>query len=309
MALPLQKICRPMGSPQQLFRRPERTSNFQRLELVSVNCGSVGIFDSGFGGLSILSALNDLVPQEDLIYFGDTQRYPYGPRSLDDVKEFASQISWFLVKEYDVKMVVVACNTASAAALNHLRESIPVPVVGVIDAGVRAAQAVTVNRSIGVIATVGTVSSGAYQRRFGQDDLLVTYQSCPGLVEFVERGETYSEEVLILLRALLEPVIRSRADTVLLACTHYPFLSRAISDVVGREVFLVSSAEETAFEVSTMLGGESLECERDDTGSIRYVTTGDPFTFMKLGSQLSGLTIDSVRHVDVEYLVTNYRKV
>ncbi len=159
------------------------------------------------------------------------------------------------------------------------------------------------------MATVGTVASGAYQRCFSRDDLLVIYQSCPGLVEFVERGETYSEEVLILLRALLEPIIRSRVDTVLLACTHYPFLSRAISDVVGRDVCLVSSAEETAFEVSTMLGGESRECDRDGTGSIRYVSTGDSLAFSQLGSQLSGLAIESVRHVDVEYLVANYRKV
>ncbi len=274
-----------------------------------MNCGSVGVFDSGFGGLSILSALHDLVPHENLVYFGDTQRYPYGPQPQEQVREFASQISQFLVEDYDVKMVVVACNTASAAALSFLRESIPVPVVGVIDAGVRAAKTITKKRSVGVMATVGTIASGTYQNSFVEENLTVTYQSCPGLVEFVERGETYSDEILVLLRALLEPIIRSKVDTVLLACTHYPFLSRAISDVVGRDVFLVSSAEETAFEVSTMLGEECLECERENMGSIQYVSTGDPDIFSRLGSKLSGLAIDSVRHVGVEYLEANFRKV
>lgn len=269
----------------------------------------MGVFDSGFGGLSILSALHDLVPHENLVYFGDTQRYPYGPRPQEQVREFASQISQFLVEDYDVKMVVVACNTASAAALSFLRESIPVPVVGVIDAGVRAAKTITKKRSVGVMATVGTIASGTYQNSFVEENLTVTYQSCPGLVEFVERGETYSDEILVLLRALLEPIIRSKVDTVLLACTHYPFLSRAISDVVGRDVFLVSSAEETAFEVSTMLGEECLECERENMGSIQYVSTGDPDIFSRLGSKLSGLAIDSVRHVGVEYLEANFRKV
>ncbi|WP_072788533.1 glutamate racemase [Ferrithrix thermotolerans] len=267
-----------------------------------MNCRSVGIFDSGFGGLSILAALHDLVPTESLVYFGDTKRYPYGPKPQEMVRRFSVEISRYLVREFDVKMIVVACNTASAAALSHLREVMDVPVVGVIEAGVRAAKAVSNRQSIGVMGTVGTIASGEYQRRFQGENLSVVYQSCPGLVEFVEKGETYSDQVLVLLRVLLEQFYSAKVDTVLLACTHYPFLSRAISDVLGREVVLVSSAEETAFEVSAMLSEESLECESGYEGSITYVSTGDPGVFADVGSQISAMRIDGVRHVDLEDL-------
>src|SRR2546421_4813918 len=166
------------------------------------------MFDSGFGGLTVARALIDLLPDEDMVYFGDTGRYPYGPRPLDEVREFAREITNLLVGEHDVKMVVVACNTASAAALDLLRFDHRVPVVGVIDPGVRASVVVTRNGRIGVIGTVGTVSSGAYQRAVHALRAPVTLScaACPGFVEFVERGETDTEQGHVLADRLLAPL-------------------------------------------------------------------------------------------------------
>src|SRR5437763_4371657 len=214
------------------------------------------MFDSGFGGLPVVRALIDLRPDEDLVYFGDTGRYPYGPRPLDEVREFARQITALLIDRHNVKMVVVACNNASAAALDALRFEHDVPIVGVIDPGVRALLAATRNRRVGVIATVGTVASGAYQRAVAATRSPVQLQcaACPGFVEFVERGETDGEDVHVLAERLLAPVRDAGVDALLLGCTHYPFLARTIGDVMGREVVLVSSADETAFEVRSILG-------------------------------------------------------
>src|ERR1700691_3065626 len=148
------------------------------------------MFDSGFGGLSVARALIDLAPRENLVYVGDTGRYPYGPRPLAEVRAYAAQIGRWLVDEHDVKLVVVACNTASAAGLEALRKLLPVPVIGVIEAGVRSLAMATRNGKVGVIGTVGTISSGAYQRAIGAlpVDLALSCAACPGFVEFVERG-------------------------------------------------------------------------------------------------------------------------
>ena len=250
----------------------------------------IGIFDSGFGGLTVARALIDLLPEEDLVYFGDTGRYPYGPRPLEEVRSVARQVASLLVERHDVKMVVVGCNTASAAALDLLRFEHDVPVVGVIVPGLRAAAAVTENKRVGVIGTVGTIGSGAYQRaaisqRVGVELFCC---ACPGFVEFVERGDTSSEQVHVLAERLLAPLRRARVDTVLLGCTHYPFLARTIADVMGREVVLVSSAEETAFEVRSILGETGLVRRSGGKGSHRFVSSGDVAWFRRLGSKLLG---------------------
>jgi glutamate racemase len=250
----------------------------------------IGIFDSGFGGLTVARALIDLLPEEDVVYFGDTGRYPWGPRPLDEVREYARQVSTLLVQRHGVKMVVVACNTASAAALDLLRFQHDVPLVGVIDPGLRAAAAVTRNRRVGVIGTVGTIASGAYQRaalssRAGVELLCC---ACPGFVEFVERGETDSDQVHVLAERLLAPLRQAGVDTVLLGCTHYPFLARTIGDVMGRDVVLVSSAEETAFEVRALLDDTGLVRRSGGKGSHRFVSSGDVEVFKSLGSRLLG---------------------
>jgi glutamate racemase len=254
------------------------------------------MFDSGFGGLTVVRALIDLLPAEDVVYFGDTGRYPYGPRPLDEVREFARQITSLLVEQHDVKMVVVACNTASAAALDLLRFEFEVPIVGVIDPGVRAAISATRNRRVGVIGTVGTIGSGAYQRavishRAGVE---LTCAACPGFVEFVERGETDSEQVHVLAERLLAPVLDAGVDTLLLGCTHYPFLARTIGDVMGREVVLVSSADETAFEVLGILEETGLGRRTAAKGVHRFVSSGDAELFRRLGGRLLGPELDHV---------------
>ncbi|HVM03783.1 MAG TPA: glutamate racemase [Acidimicrobiales bacterium] len=250
----------------------------------------IGIFDSGFGGLTVARALIDLLPEEDVVYFGDTGRYPYGPKPLDDVREYARQVTALLVERHDVKMVVAACNTAAAAALDLLRFEHDVPIVGVIDPGLRAAVAVTRNRRVGVIGTVGTIGSGAYQRANVAHRTGVELHccACPGFVEFVERGETDSEQVHVLAERLLAPLREAGVDTVLLGCTHYPFLARTIGDVMGREVVLVSSAEETAFEVRTILDDTGLVRRSGGKGTHRFVSSGDVDEFKRLGSRLLG---------------------
>lgn len=258
----------------------------------------IGMFDSGFGGLTVARALIDLLPEEDLVYVADTGRYPYGPRPLDEVTRFARQITTKLVREHDVKMVVVACNTASAAALDTLRFEFDVPLIGVIDPGLRATLSVTTTRRVAVIGTVGTIASGAYQRaarsmaRSRPVDL--TCAACPGFVEFVERGETRSDQVHVLAERLLAPVREANVDTLLLGCTHYPFLARTITDVVGRDVVLVSSADETAFEVGTILADAGLGRRATKAGAHTWISSGNTATFRDLGRRLFGPEIDLV---------------
>jgi glutamate racemase len=260
------------------------------------------MFDSGFGGLSVARALIDLAPAEDLVYVGDTGRYPYGPRPLAEVRAYAAQIGRFLVAEHDVKLVVVACNTASAAGLETLRRLLPVPVIGVIEPGVRSVAQATRNRRVGVIGTVGTISSGAYQRAMG--DLPVPLElfcaACPGFVEFVERGDTRSDQVVVLAERLLAPVRAAGIDTLLLGCTHYPFLARTIADAVGRHVVLVSSADETAFDVVATLAAGRLGREGPSEpggaapGVARFYSSGDVEWFRRVGSRLFGAELGDV---------------
>ena len=251
------------------------------------------MFDSGFGGLTVARALIDLLPDEDLVYVGDTARYPYGPRPLDEVRGFAHEITQHLVDDCGVKMVVVACNTAAAAALEELRDAVSVPVIGVIEPGVRSLVGATRNGQVGVIGTVGTIASGAYQRAVAETraPVTLTCAACPGFVEFVERGETTSDQVHVLAERLLAPVRDEGVDTLLLGCTHYPYLARTISDVMGRDVVLVSSADETAFEVRTILADTGLgrrPSAGDRPARHRFLSSGDIGWFRRLGARLLG---------------------
>jgi glutamate racemase len=256
----------------------------------------IGLFDSGFGGLTVARAVIDLLPAENLVYIGDTGRYPYGPRPLDEVRRFAGQITEKLVSEHDVKILVVACNTAAAAGV---ATPTGLPVISVIEPGVRAALRATRSGRIGVIGTVGTVSSGAYQRAFARADskgrVDLTCAACPGFVEFVERAETGSDQVYVLAERLLAPVVEAKVDALLLGCTHYPFLARTISDVVGRDVVLVSSADETAFELRALLAQLDLERGGPDPGAHTWISSGDVDTFRVLGRRLLGPEIDQVQ--------------
>ncbi len=250
----------------------------------------IAMFDSGFGGLTVARAVIDLLPGEDLVYFGDTGRYPYGSRPLEQVREFAVQISDRLVADYDPKMVVVACNTATAAALSVLRERISVPVIGVIEPGLRSLLEVTSTGRVGVIGTVGTVASGSYQRAVAESrpEVELVCAACPGFVEFVERGDTRSDQVRVLAERLLAPIQAADVDALLLGCTHYPFLARTIGDVMGRGVTLVSSADETAFAVARILESTGLRSSRREGGTQRFLSSGDVDAFAHLGRRLLG---------------------
>ncbi len=253
----------------------------------------IGIFDSGFGGLTVSRAVIDLLPGEDTVYFGDTGRYPYGPRALDEVAGFAHEIAEHLVADHDVKFLVVACNTASAAVdLADLEAAVGVPVVGVIEPGARALVEVTETGRIGVIGTVGTIGSGAYQRAIaslaGGGSVELTSAACPGFVEFVERGKFSGDQISVLAERLLAPVVEAEVDSLLLGCTHYPYLARAITAVMGPEVMLVSSADETAFALKARLEADGLTSGRPDGGSHRFESSGDVAWFADLGRRLLG---------------------
>jgi len=254
----------------------------------------IGVFDSGFGGLTVARAMIDLLPGDDLVYVGDTGRYPYGPRDQDEVRGFAHQIARHLMERHDIELLVVACNTAAAAALESLQAELRLPVIGVIEPGVRSMVKVTQTGRVAVIGTVGTIGSGAYQRAVDATGAAVelTLAACPGFVEFVERGELRSEQVHVLAQRLLAPVCEAKPDTLLLGCTHYPFLARTISDVVGRDVVLVSSADETAFEVARVLG-----IRHERRGTHRWLSSGDVGWFREMGRRLLGPEIDTVEAV------------
>ncbi len=255
----------------------------------------IGVFDSGVGGLTVVRALIDLMPREQVVYFGDTARGPYGPRERDEVRTFASEIAGYLAGQ-DVKAIVAACNSASSAGLEHVRAAHPeVPVVEVIEPAVRAAVKVTRNRRIGVIGTALTIASGAYERAvYGtHENVTLVGQACPRFVEFVERGETAGPEIIGLAGEYLTPLIEQEIDTLILGCTHYPLLTGVIHYVMGHDVTLISSAEETAKDVYAELAA------RDGFRSgpeprHRFVSSGDGGTFQTLGARFLGPEIAAV---------------
>ncbi len=256
--------------------------------------GPIGMFDSGFGGLTVARALIDLLPAEDLVYIGDTERYPYGSKPLDEVRGYAHELAWSLVCDFGAKAVVVACNTATAAGLDQLRAELPVPVIDVVEPGARSLVQATESGRVGVIGTVGTISSGAYVHAVERTGAAVhlTSAACPGFVEFVERGQTSGDEVTVLAERLLAPVRDAEVDALLLGCTHYPFLARVISDVMGHAVTLVSSADETAFAAQRALHELGLLRPPGSVGRHRFLSSGDIEWFRLLGAQLLGPELD-----------------
>lgn len=257
-----------------------------------MNLPTIGVFDSGLGGLTVVRSLLDLVPGAPVLYFGDSGRFPYGPKPRDEVLKHALEIGDLLV-ERGAGLVVVACNTATAAALDTLAARLPVPVVGVVEPGLRAALAISPTRRIGVIGTVGTIASGAYQHVASRLDraLTLTCAACPGFVELVEAGDVDSDQVHVLAERLLDPLLRARVDTLVLGCTHYPLLARTIGDVMGRDVVLVSSADETAFTVRAMVGADAAGAA---ASSPRFMTSGDREQFRRLGSRFLGPEVQAV---------------
>ncbi|WP_349427161.1 glutamate racemase [Microbacterium sp. LWS13-1.2] len=263
-----------------------------------MNDAPIGIFDSGVGGLTVARAVSALLPQESILYIGDTARSPYGPKPIADVRRYALEVLDELVAQ-GVKMLVIACNTASAAMLRDARERYDVPVVEVINPAVRTAMSTTRNGRVGVIGTAGTISSGAYQDMLGVNEQLTVFaQACPRFVEFVEAGVTGSPEVLAVAEEYLAPLRHAGVDTLVLGCTHYPFLEGAISYVMGPDVSLVSSDTETAKDVYRQLVSRDLLAGSDAEPQHVYEATGaSADEFLRLAHRLMGREVSSVRLV------------
>jgi glutamate racemase len=260
----------------------------------------IGILDSGVGGLTVARALLDQLPHEPVVYVGDTAHGPYGPKPIAEVRAHALSIMDQLV-DSGVKMLVIACNSASAATLRDARERYDVPVVEVIQPAVRRAVAATRNGRIGVIATRATITSAAYEDAFAAaPHLVITPKACPRFVEFVERGVTTGTELLAVARSYLDPVREQGVDTLVLGCTHYPLLTGVISVVMGEEVSLVSSAEETAKDVYRSLLAQDLQRDPDLPAPVhRFLATGDPEPFERLASRFLGPQLTRVEHAGV----------
>ena len=260
----------------------------------------IGIFDSGVGGLTVARAILDQLPNESILYIGDTARGPYGPRPLAEVRDFSLETLDFLV-EQGVKALVIACNTASAAMLRDARERYSVPVIEVIQPAVRRAVAATRTGRVGVIGTRATIDSKAYLDAFAAaPQLQITSTACPRFVEFVERGETSGPAITEVAREYLAPMIAAEIDTLVLGCTHYPLLTGVISYVMGNSVSLVSSAEETAKDLYRVLVEGSLLRATDATPPThRFLATGDAKAFEGLARRFLGPEVGSVQHQDL----------
>jgi glutamate racemase len=247
----------------------------------------IGLFDSGYGGLTVARALLDQLPHESVVYLGDTARQPYGPRPISEVRAFALECLDHLV-EQGVKALVIACNSASAAMLRDARERYAVPVVEVILPATRRAVAATRTGRIGVIGTQATIASLAYDDAFAAaPHVELVTRACPRFVTYVERGVTGGEELIAVAHEYLDPLLDAGVDTLVLGCTHYPLLTGVISLVMGDEVTLVSSAEECAKDVYRLLAGTGAMRERGQP-SYRFLTTGSPEEFATLGRRFLG---------------------
>lgn len=282
------------------------------------SCAPIGVFDSGFGGLTVAREIAKALPQESLIYVGDSARCPYGPRDLSEVDGFVQQIGAWLVAQ-GVKMIVIACNTATAAGLAHAQRTFPVPVIGVVEPGARAAVHATRNRRVGVIATKGTIDSGAYAKAIRHIDAGITVFSTatPRFVEIAERGirmaegpvEDYTSlasKVYIrpafqeIAKEYLEPLRRCEIDTLVLGCTHYPLLKALIGAVVGRDVTLISSAKEAARDVREILDRKRVLAPEGTVPVRRFYTTGNDIDeFRSFGGRVFRQPLESVEHLDL----------
>lgn len=258
----------------------------------------IGIFDSGVGGLTVARAVLDQLPHEPILYVGDTARGPYGPRPLAQVREFSLEVMDHLVDQ-GVKALVIACNSASAATLRDARERYDVPVIEVVQPAVRRAVSATRNRHIGVIGTVATITSRAYDDAFAAaPHIQVSSQACTRFVEFVEAGITSGPELIAVAHDYLDPLVDADVDTLVLGCTHYPLLTGVISYVMGDDVTLVSSAEETAKDVYRVLvANELIRDPALPAPTHRFLATGEASSFESLGRRFLGPEIGSVESV------------
>jgi glutamate racemase len=243
----------------------------------------IGVFDSGIGGLTVVKAVRDLLPNESISYLGDTARVPYGPKSPETVQRYAIELADILIKQ-DAKALVVACNTVSSVALPALMKNFPVPVIGVIEPGAHAALAASRNRRIGVIGTRATIRSGAYEKalRAADPSVKVTSQACPLLVPLIEEGLLNDEVTERMILRYLEPLLADEIDTLVLGCTHYPLLTGAMARVLRRQIMIVDSAQNCARAVEDMLERESLRAAPLNPGKLHVALTDAADSFLNI---------------------------
>jgi glutamate racemase len=266
----------------------------------------IGMFDSGIGGLTVLHECLVAMPAEDFVYLGDTARFPYGPRSQDELRRFARQIAGFL-DETGVKLLVVACYSATAAALPILQEQFSTPIVGVVMPGARAAVQTSRYRRIGVMATEATVASGSYVRAIDTLDggAEVIQQACPGLASYIQDGDVASHDVVAAVRRFTAPLKERRPDVVIMGCTHYPLIAPMLQRHLGRDVTLVNPAAEIAREVAEILVRRAVENRSEREGSYRFFCTGDVETFRAVGARFLQMPLDDVEQVALERLAAS----
>jgi glutamate racemase len=261
----------------------------------------IGVIDSGVGGLTVAKEIIRQLPNEQILYMGDTARCPYGPRSGEEVIAFTWEMTNFLLRK-DIKMLVIACNTATAVALEEIKSTLSIPVIGVIQPGARTALKVTKNHQIGVIGTEGTIRSNAYEIALKSlyPSIHVKSLACPKFVPLVESGEYEGPVAKKVVAESLFPLRNKGLDTLILGCTHYPHLEAIIKNVMGKSVTVISSGEETAREVSTILSFNGLLTERKSEPEHQFFTTGSTSIFSKIASKWLGKKITNVTNIKFE---------
>jgi len=261
------------------------------------------MFDSGVGGLTVLHECLVSHPQENFIYVGDTGRFPYGPRSIDEIRTFAFQIASHLLS-LDVKLLIVACNSATAAALPWLQETLDASIIGAVHPEAEAAVQITRNRRVGVLATEATVASGSYSRALLNLDagLEVYSQPCPRLASMIQSGDVSSPELVETVKSYAAPLREADVDTVILGCTHYPLVTPMLQRIFGRDVTLVNSAREIAREAGEVLERKGIRNGGEDEGIYSFLCTGEVDSFVEVGARFLQMPFENVRNLEISEL-------
>lgn len=267
-------------------------------------CSPIGVFDSGIGGLTVVKQLLSMLPNENIIYFGDTARVPYGSKSNDTVIEYANQDARFLYKK-NVKLIITACNTASSVALDSLRENFDIPVIGMIEPGAKYALSKTKNGRIGVIGTHATINNGAYAKELHILDskLEIFEKACPLFVPLAEEGWIDHEATKLIAKEYLAELKEKKVDTLILGCTHYPILSELIQEVMGENVILIDSGTASFFEVEDYLNGRGLRNNSSQSGSHKYFVSDLPEKFKVIAERFLGTELESLEKIDLDELI------
>ena len=264
----------------------------------------IGIFDSGIGGLTVVKQLIRMLPHENLVYFGDTARVPYGTKSENLIKQFALEDAAFL-EQFGIKFLVIACNSASSVAVDLLQSSLTIPVTGVIEPGVRAALQATANRRIGVIGTTATILSNAYHRKIREVDgkAKVFGQPCPILVPLVEEGWLDDEITRLTVRKYLKPLLAESIDTLILGCTHYPVIRDLIQEEAGPAIRLIDSGEETARIVRDHINSLGIDRRSENRGGVEFYVSDIPKKFDEVGTRFLGHPLVNAKRVDFDNFI------